>query len=82
MAHLCQLDNYFFIIKVQKFYVAVVVESSDEASLLWQPWSNFSDGKEGRFVPELVKSDFARPFASAIAGNFTSAKPIDIDILR
>ena len=48
----------------------------------WQPWSNFSDGKEGRFVPELLKSDFARPFASAIAGNFTSAKPIDIDILR
>jgi len=62
--------------------LVVAVESSDGASLLWQPWSNFSDGKEGRFVPELLKSDFARPFASAIAGNFTSAKPIDIDILR
>ena len=30
-------------------------------------------------MPELLKSDFARPFASAIAGNFTSAKPIDIE---
>ena len=60
--------------------LVAAVESSDGA--LWQPWSNFSDGKEGRFVPELLKSDFARPFASAIAGNFTSAKPIDIDILR
>jgi hypothetical protein len=33
-------------------------------------------------VPGLLKSDFARPFAPAIAGNFSSAKPIDIDILR
>jgi hypothetical protein len=46
------------------------------------PWSNFTSGTEGEFVPGLLKSDFARPFAPAIAGNFSSAKPIDIDILR
>lgn len=32
----------------------------------------------GTFSPDVLKSAFARPYASAIAGNFTSAKPIDL----